>query len=85
MWPWNKRERKKSYPESQGNYTGYKNYPKHRNREVSKIGIRFLTKKGILKIGREHPVETVDEALVLSWGFLSPESYSYDIFKGPKL
>lgn len=52
---------------------------------MSKIGIRFLTKKGILKIGREHPVETVDEAPVLSWGFLSPESYSYDIFKGPKL
>lgn len=80
MWPWRKRERKESHPEFQGNCTGYRD----QNREVSKIGIRFLTKRGILRVGRKHPVETANETPLLIWGFFRSESYSYSIFKGLK-
>lgn len=41
-------------------------------REMSKIGIRLLIKRGSLRVGRELLVETVGETSVLSWGFLRP-------------
>lgn len=52
-------------------------------REMSKIGIRLLIKRGSLRVSRELLVETAGETSVLSWGFLRPESYSYDILRVP--
>lgn len=79
-----KREREKSHPlasreTAQVLWTSQST----RIKEVSKIVIRLLIKRGFPKVGRQHPVEISGEAPVLGWGFLRPKSYNYGILKVP--